>query len=937
MIRWSVRSLAVLLTLAAIDAAAATAHGAQPAFMAAVAGAATCVLALAILWNQPALAAGVTGIALGGAFAGATFALGSVDAPGNIAFTGFSSADSAAIVFSFGIFTAALFFIALIRNPIVRIAIAIVAVYALLPTILSIQHGGLPAAFATAPLATTRGTYVASQVLLPLATLGAIVAALWNLVKRRGAVAAAALLCALAFASAHVLGSVAAGAAGLPTLSAVIHSESAAHAALPPMSPEQASASLDHAAHRIPSKDYDLPRVAQQLTTADAAFAYVRDNIRFESYSGILRGARGTFYTRAGNAFDRAMLLAYFLNAQKVPFRFAVGNLAVSQSEQLFARIFEPASNATPPAKSSGSPQADALKDRVFSRARHDYDLMRSALGGTLPAVTVGSHDDVIKEIQQHAWVQATINGRWVDLDPSFPDSKVGHAYCDASQTSGSPPPALMQNVTIRVTTETLENGVLKKDVALEATFPAYQIIDRQVFLSHGAGGLQSIFGSKDAFRPVLVVDGDSQAGKPIAFGTGASAAGAASPGPVSEAANALGTAAPATQNANVPAFVAEWLEFEIAFPDGHKDVNRRVLVDRAGTAWRHATTLDASRLKDLPRNATGLLDPQTIYNIWFSAGKHNLPAYAQSVRELMDGTVPSDRRSADAPPTFNEQAWPVAMRDFAWFIVSDHALVPSLNDTPGLRFYADSPRIFMFAIGGDPTAQSGAGSFFFESDLRRDSLRGISKTSGGQAAIAEHKLWFGALEGALEHEMGAQSGNDPAMPIVTTSSLAEGGQVSVFRPGTGTTAAGDPETAVRIQLALANGDTLAVPKKVLAGGTSGWWQIAHDTGDVRAVLDEDLDAGKIPTRGTGSGYKQYGGRIGTPKYVGQPKVYDLSKYEQGPARGAARKGGGGGELGEYAATLEVPIIGAQSYLNVGLLVSEIVGVVAAIVLAATQ
>ena len=75
-------------------------------------------------WNKPALAAGITGIALGGAFAGATVALGSVDAPGNMAFTGFSSADSAAIVFALGILAAALFFIALIRNWVARIAIA---------------------------------------------------------------------------------------------------------------------------------------------------------------------------------------------------------------------------------------------------------------------------------------------------------------------------------------------------------------------------------------------------------------------------------------------------------------------------------------------------------------------------------------------------------------------------------------------------------------------------------------------------------------------------------------------------------------------------------------------------------------------------------------------------------------------------------------------
>lgn len=35
-------------------------------------------------------------------------------------------------------------------------------------------------------------------------------------------------------------------------------------------------------------------------------FAFVRDEIGYEWYVGSLRGARGTFWSRAGNALDRA-------------------------------------------------------------------------------------------------------------------------------------------------------------------------------------------------------------------------------------------------------------------------------------------------------------------------------------------------------------------------------------------------------------------------------------------------------------------------------------------------------------------------------------------------------------------------------------------------------------------------------------------------------
>jgi hypothetical protein len=139
-------------------------------------------------------------------------------------------------------------------------------------------------------------------------------------------------------------------------------------------------------------------------------------------------------------------------------------------------------------------------------------------------------------------------------------------------------------------------------------------------------------------------------------------------------------------------------------------------------------------------------------------------------------------------------------------------------------------------------------------SDLRRDGLRGIAKDSSGQAAIAQHKLWFGALEGALEHEMSVPPEGVPGATLVTTSSLAESGDLVALTPGSPVTAS-DPETQARLQAALAGGDTLVVPKQVFGGGISGWWQVAHDTGDVNAVLDQ-LNAGMLgpepPPKGPG-------------------------------------------------------------------------------------
>jgi transglutaminase-like putative cysteine protease len=67
----------------------------------------------------------------------------------------------------------------------------------------------------------------------------------------------------------------------------------------------------------------------------------VRDHVRFEVYRGLLRGPEITYASRAGNALDRAALLAELLKSNGVESRFALGRLPAAECEKLLARIFE--------------------------------------------------------------------------------------------------------------------------------------------------------------------------------------------------------------------------------------------------------------------------------------------------------------------------------------------------------------------------------------------------------------------------------------------------------------------------------------------------------------------------------------------------------------------------------------------------------------------
>jgi transglutaminase-like putative cysteine protease len=700
------------------------------------------------------------------------------------------------------------------------------------------------------------------------------------------------------------------GAASLPASGAPAASVASPGPQTPgDMAAQPSSAQLADIAGTLAPEDQVLSAREARLSTVDAAFTYVRDGIGFESYDGILRGADGTFHARAGNALDRAMLLAAILESHKIPVRLVTGRVSPAVAGRLFDRLFARPANAAAPAPRRVPSAATALKDRILARAHRDYDTIVAvaALAKTPFAARAPSRDDLLKEIEAHAWVQALVNSHWTDLDPSFPDSAVGQTYGAVEQAYDGPPPALMQQVTIRVLVETLQGNTLTQTVALQKTFPAYRLLERQVFLAHTAAGLGNIFSNRDVQQPVLFVDGTPFVGQPIDFagGSSGSAAAGVQGGAVSGVLGAFG-APPAAPTG--PVFVAEWLEFEVAFPGGRRDTSRRIIVDRAGTAWRRAARHDPSTLTALAHDANGLIASQMLFNVWFTAGGHDLLAFTHAAETLADHVLPA---ADPAHLTFDEQVWPFAMRDLSWLIASDQFIVPLINDTPGLRFYADSPRIFVWTGGPDPAGQPNV--IAMESDLRRDTLRGVERDPSLLPALAQHKLWFGALEGAMEHELGAPPRANRALAYITTSSLADSGGVVVVTPAAGASvSAKDPETDARLQAALATGDTLVVPTRVLTGGMSGWWQISRDTGDLRAVLGEDLN----------SSYMRFSPDDVHWKPSGKTFYYPYEEYRPPPPNPPVKAGGG--ELGEYNLTNLAIWIGASIYRTLALMMVDV-------------
>ena len=146
---------------------------------------------------------------------------------------------------------------------------------------------------------------------------------------------------------------------------------------------------------RLPEAEWSIPALAESLQyDPQAAFAFVRDSIAFDPYPGVLRGAAGTLAARAGNAYDRALLLGALLDAMLVPHRFAFADLPDEITAAVLARATQPPTAALTTGDISLTTTIDPAA--LEQRARRDYARLRSVLDGALdgtPSTTpAGGH-----------------------------------------------------------------------------------------------------------------------------------------------------------------------------------------------------------------------------------------------------------------------------------------------------------------------------------------------------------------------------------------------------------------------------------------------------------------------------------------------------------------------------------------------------------------
>lgn len=240
-------------------------------------------------------------------------------------------------------------------------------------------------------------------------------------------------------------------------------------------------AALDVVNKKIDRSLFDIDALSARLgSNPMVIFHFVRDNIRYEPYTGVLRGALGTLLCRAGNSLDRSLLLAALLQKAGFTVRIASGELATQQAQVLVNRLFEPAKPAP-----SALPSLDALAPELSratgideakflqaaEKAENDGERQKKVLISYVDAEThvlsnlltkagvdagiVTSNQQLLAEAKEHYWTQyQNSSGQWEDLDSSFADAKPGKAVATTANTfaTDSVPEELYHHLKITLT-----------------------------------------------------------------------------------------------------------------------------------------------------------------------------------------------------------------------------------------------------------------------------------------------------------------------------------------------------------------------------------------------------------------------------------------------------------------------------------------------------
>jgi uncharacterized membrane protein len=566
-----------------------------------------------------------------------------------------------------------------------------------------------------------------------------------------------------------------------------------------------------------PADPYIVAEAKALNNDPNQIFAFVRDQIGFEVYRGSLRGARGTLWSKAGNALDRASLYVALLGASGISARYVEGTIPIALEQQLILSMFPSVSQVTgcPP---PGAQRSDPANDPTL-----------------------------LSEVSDHFWVE--FGPSFTPADPSFPTDQIGRVPGIAANRFTIIPAALQHTVTFRLDIEEYQqasalfgvgDGIFTTEV-LNQTFATTDLVGSPItagnFVSGGGGGF-ILSATTFTYSPYLRVQVDPSDPTQDTIIQGQQYQEVYTNFP-------LGT----------QVLTGVFLYMDVQDPGATLQTYGRPFLDRIGYAARQT----GNATVNLPAGTNPALTDFDLFAVdvntsaldgsLFSDYQNALAVLQPELADATNGPAPDAQAVV-----INRDLSTASLRMISTsFSETSRSLVNSGAQIYSVRAYAGSPRLIIASsqihIAGD-TGQSSSGSLRL--DLREDAIDAVAAPGQTTRAAFLFRLYRGFFENALESNAfddSASPSEGVASPISSASvfqaAQAQGiGTITLTSGGIGELDS-LPITAnahARISIALQQGKVVVTPASMVMVGsasTIAWYEIDPSSGESIGVTED--------------------------------------------------------------------------------------------------
>lgn len=640
---------------------------------------------------------------------------------------------------------------------------------------------------------------------------------------------------------------------------------------------EQLRAALDRT-------QFDLTQLNAALGfDPDRLAAFVRDEIAYEQYPGVLRGARGTLIARAGNALDQSLLLGHLLGDAGRDWRIVRARLADAQAEALVTRM----AAAMPAKPSLGDIDAirQALRSVLSAQGMNDAEIdsakamlnaghsentfvdrtdpdTRFILGSLREAGVAFSDDEsalLSAEARDYFFVEhrADAYQPWEAVHPAFGAADAPEVERVESFTAADE--SLHHRVRVSAYVEQKAGDQLIVHKILETPdYTSAELVDRPIRLGFFPNNIDlyqpmqisNVVTEAAVIMPILqnqpvgkAFDLDGRVYDMAVIGmdrfgfTEIVQAGASQ---VEQAFGGLSDlGGPARGEADRDDFITltgQWIEYTVIAPGGQETTHRRYLLDRIGPVNREAEVAEIVSPVPLAEAATALVSSSTLMVL---TGNDNFPHALDRLAERALGEldlVAAAQRLAKPgtlPTVELERLSPIEDVKLSLAIEGGHL------QAPGVVSYRDAPLVAVYQEGFVPGRSDTTA--FERVDIVTNSRRVLALEDDRLKSSFADTVRAGVWETHAERApIRRQHGSEFNTMVSLRAAQAENIPIRVYTAANADTiraSAHDDQTRAELVSAVASGHAVVVPEKPPSGAKSvGWWQIDLATGETLGV-----------------------------------------------------------------------------------------------------